>query len=408
MALRAVEAHQQDCLALAEVLTPVRVSLADAVGCVLAEPMSSTVELPGFDNSAMDGYAVHVDDVASATPQTPVRLQVVDDLPAGRHRDRPFDPGTAVRIMTGAPVPPGTGGVVQVEWTDAGTDNVTITRAVGRGANIRRAGEDVTTGQQLLTAGVPLTAQRIGLLAATGHPQVWVHPRPRVLVLGTGSELVEPGSPLGPGQIYESNAHLLQAAVVESGGVPLRPGLVPDDPEALQEVLARDLPRVDLVVTSGGVSAGAYDTVKEVLAATGTVHFAKVAMQPGMPQGCGRLRDGERWVPIITLPGNPVSTYVSFEVFVRPVLRLMRGLGELFRTPVEATARTGWRCPAGKRQYARVFVTMLDGQAMVEPVGGQRSHFVADLAASNALAVVGEQVEEVRPGDRVSCWLLDG
>jgi molybdopterin molybdotransferase len=338
----------------------------------------------------------------------PVRLPVVDDLPAGRHREQPFPAGTTVRIMTGAPVPPGTGGVVQVEWTDAGTDIVAITRAVAAGANIRRAGEDVVAGQQLLPAGVVLTAQRIGLLAATGHPQVRVHPRPRVLVLGTGSELVEPGVPLGPGQIYESNAHLLQAAVTESGGVALRPGLVPDEPAALLEVLGEYLPQVDLVVTSGGVSAGAYDTVKEVLAGSGTVTFTKVAMQPGMPQGCGRLRDGRRWVPIITLPGNPVSSYVSFEVFVRPVLRLMRGLEELFRPPIVATARTGWRCPPGKRQYARAFVTILDGQAMVEPAGGQRSHFVADLAACNALAVVDEQVEHVRPGDRVTCWLLDG
>lgn len=406
VALRPVEDHLADCLRLVAALPPVEVPLSAAVGLVLAAPVSSAVSLPGFDNSSMDGYGVHVADLADATDTSPVMLPVVDDIPAGAYRSEPFPPGTAVRIMTGAAVPPGTGGVVQVEWTDGGVEVVAVRRPVAEGANIRRIGEDVIAGQPLLAAGTVLTSRQIGLLAATGHGSARVHPQPRVLVLGTGSELVEPGGLLGPGQIYESNAHQVAAAVAELGGTAVRPGLVPDEPAALRAVLDRYLGEVDLVVTSGGVSAGAYDTVKEVLAATGTVGFCKVAMQPGMPQGCGWLAAADgRQVPIITLPGNPVSTFVSFEVFVRPVLDVLAGRPATRRT-VTAVARSGWRSPPGKRQYARVFVTELDGQWHVEPVGGQRSHLVADLAAANALAVVGEQVTMVAAGDVVACWPL--
>ncbi len=405
-ALMPVAEHLADCLAPAKPTAPLVMSLDEAAGTALAAPVGSSVALPGFDNSAMDGYAVHPDDVAEAAPNNPIPLTVIDDIPAGRYRDRPFPRGTAVRIMTGAPVPPQTRAVVQVELTDAGTQVVQVYAPVGAGANIRHAGEDVTVGEQLLEAGDELDARRIGLLAAAGSAHVEVWPKPRVLVLATGSELVEPGNPLLPGQIYESNARLLAAAVVEAGGVPVRPQIVVDEADALLETLATHLPEVDLVVTSGGVSAGAYDTVKEVLRTTGTVDFRKVAMQPGMPQGCGTLSDGDRRVPIVTLPGNPVSTFVSFEVFGRPVLRRIGGHSILHRRVVPARVAHAWASPPAKLQYARV--TLQENGSVLDayPVGAQRSHLVADLAASDALALVGPELTGVEVGDVVDCMLL--
>lgn len=408
MPLISVDDHLAACLALASPLAVERARLSQADGRILAEPVVAGVALPGFDNSAMDGYAVLAADVAGAGPEQPVRLRVVDDLPAGRAATRAVVAGEAIRIMTGAPLPPGADTIVQVEHTDAGTDHVTVFQPAPIARHIRRTGEDVAVGDVVLAAGTRLGPRQIAQVAAVGLAEVVVARRPRVLVLATGSELVEPGSLLAPGQIYESNGHQLAAAVRAAGGVALFPGIVPDDDAALRATLAEHLPDVDLVLTSGGVSAGAYDTVKEVLRATGTVDFVRVAMQPGMPQGCGRLADATtpgRQVPIITLPGNPVSTYVSFEVFVRPVLAVLTGRSTA-RPAVPATATAGWRVPAAKRQYARVRLTWSPRGAEVAPVAAQRSHLIAELAGANALAVVGEDVTEVVAGDEVTCWLL--
>ena len=396
--LRPVAEHRARCLALAHPLPPRWVRLDEGLGLVLAEDLTSLVSLPGFDNSAMDGFAVRFEDVQTAA-QAPVELPVFADVPAGGHLTETVPSGQAARIMTGAPLPAGVDTVVQVEWTDGWTDPVVIHRAPAQGQNIRRVGEDVVEGDVVLTAGTRLTARGIGLAAAVGFGQLPVYPAPRVLVLATGDELREPGSgPLHPGQLYESNGHQLAAAVRAAGADPVRPGIVRDDPDTLTAVLAEHLPRVDLVVTSGGVSAGAFDTVKEVLAATGTVDFAKVAMQPGMPQGCGTLRDADRDVPVITLPGNPVSTFVSFEVFVAPVLRVLAGLHPDVPTGTGAAA-TGWKSPTGKAQYVRARLGGRDGQRTLEPVGAQRSHLIADLAHADVLAVVPPEVEQVHPGD---------
>lgn len=404
--LRPVTEHRARCLALARPLPVEQVPLGRALGLVLAQDLTSPVSLPGFDNSAMDGFAVRYQDVHNAD-QTPVSLPVFADVPAGGHLAGPVPAGQAVRIMTGAPLPAGVDTVVQVEWTDGWTDPVVIHRTPTAGRNIRRVGEDVVAGDRLLPAGTRLTSRAIGLAAAVGFGQLPVHRAPRVLVLATGDELREPGSgPLQPGQLYESNGHQLEAALRTAGAVPLRPGIIRDDPAVLTATLAEHLPRVDLVVTSGGVSAGAFDTVKEVLAATGTVEFARVAMQPGMPQGCGTLREGDRDVPVITLPGNPVSTFVSFEVFVAPVLRVLAGLDP--DVPVATgTAATGWASPARKVQYVRARLGGRPGAHTLEPVGTQRSHLIADLAQADVLAVVPPQVERVHPGDTLHYLTLE-
>ncbi|SDQ66271.1 gephyrin-like molybdotransferase Glp [Quadrisphaera sp. DSM 44207] len=405
MPLKPVEQHLADALGLVAPLAPLDVPLLEALDCVLAEDVVAPGALPAFDGSAMDGYAVRVEDVAGASGSGPVVLPVVADLPAGAGEPLVLVPGTAARIMTGAPVPRGTGAVVPVEWTDAGVASVTITRAPRPGQHVRRAGEDVQPGEALLDAGARLTPRSLALLAATGRGRVRVHPRPRVVVLSTGSELVEPGRPVAHGQVTDSNSTALTAAVQETGAVAYRVGIVDDDPQRLLQVLEDQLVRADVVVTSGGVSAGAYDVVKEVLSRLGTVTFEKVAMQPGMPQGLGTIGDG---TPIFTLPGNPVSAYVSFEVFVRPALRRVLGEPELHRPSVTAEVTEGWTSPAGKRQFVRAVLTSdAAGRPRVRPAGGHGSHLVADLAVANALAVVAEDVAQVEPGDLVRCMVLE-
>lgn len=410
--MRSVDDHLADCLSLVRPLPPLELALGDALDCVLVGDVVSQVSSPPFDNSGMDGYAVMTADVADAAVERPVTLPVVADLPAGTTQSLPLTPGTAIRIMTGAPVPPGADSVVPVEWTDGGIDRVRIDRAPALGAHVRGAGEDVRPGDLLLRSGTRLTPRHLGLLAASGLGRVAVRPPPRVVVMSTGSELVQPGRPLAFGQIPDSNSYALAAAVTDTGAIAYRVAMVDDDPRALVDALEDCLVRADMVVTTGGVSAGAYDTVKEVLSRLGTVRFVKVAMQPGMPQGVGTLgerrqEDGSVGTPILTLPGNPVSAYVSFEVFVRPALRKMLGETSLHRPMVTAEASDGWSSPDGKRQYARVRVEGAGDQRTVRPVGGQRSHLVADLAQSNALAVVPEDVTVVAEGDTVECLLLE-
>ncbi len=314
--MKSVDQHLADVLAAVHPLPPLPLPLVDAHGCTLGEDVVATNPLPGFDNSAMDGYAVRVEDVASATPETPVTLPVVGDIAAGSNTGISIRPGFTARIMTGAPIPPGADAVVQLEWTDGGKTSVVITQAPHPGQHVRRAGEDLAEGALVLPAGTYLGAAQIGLLAAANRASAMCRPRPRVVIVSTGTELVNTGDPLGPGQLPDSNSHMLAAACREAGAIAYRVGLVRDDPALLLQTLEDHLIRADMLLTSGGVSVGAYDVVKEVLTRLGTVAFDKVAMQPGMPQGFGTL--GPERIPIVTLPGNPVSAMVSFEVFVRP------------------------------------------------------------------------------------------
>ena len=404
--MRHVEEHLAECLAAVSPLPALDVALLDALDCVLAEDVESPIALPTFDNSSMDGYAVVADDVVAAGPEAPKVLPVVADIPAGFAEPLRLLPGTAARIMTGAPMPFGADTVIPVEWTDAGVAAVQLYRPGVPGQFVRRAGEDVSAGETVARAGVRLTPRHLALLAAVGRNRVLVHPRPRVVVISTGSELVAPGRPLPPGGVYDSNGPGLTAAALELGAEARHVGIVDDDPNTVLEMLEDQLTRADLLITSGGVSAGAYDAVKAVLSRLGTVRFERVAMQPGMPQGFGTI--GPDNTPIFTLPGNPVSSMVSFEVFVRPVLRKMWGEIALHRQLVQAAVSQGWASPAGKRQFVRAALERReDGHTTVRPVGGHGSHLVADLADAACLAVVPEEVTEVKPGDVLSCMLLD-
>lgn len=403
--LKPVEAHLHDILAVVEPLSPLDLTLLDAHGCALAEDVDSAFPLPPFDNSAMDGYAVRSSDVSMATAATPVTLPVVGDIAAGSSGPYSVQPGLCVRIMTGAPMPVGADTVVPVEWTDGGIAQVTIRRPAEPGRNVRRAGEDATAGATVLRAGTHLGATQVGLLAAVGRDRVLARPRPRVVVLSTGSELVEPGTALSPGKIPDSNSTLLTSAAREAGAMAFRVGIVPDDPRQLIDTLEDQLIRADAVVTSGGVSVGAYDVVKEALGRLGDVKFERVAMQPGMPQGFGLI--GPDRTPLFGLPGNPVSAYVSFEVFVRPAVRRMLGVEPIYRPTVRARLAAAVSSPPGKRSFLRADLRVEEGAYTVEPVGGSGSHLIAALAGANALIVVPETATEVAAGETVVVMLLE-
>ncbi|HEX8496038.1 MAG TPA: gephyrin-like molybdotransferase Glp [Actinomycetales bacterium] len=402
-----LEDHLRRCLDAVQPLEPVELSLLEAQDCVLAADVVSPLDLPGFDNSAMDGYAVHVADVAAATEGSPVRLPVVGDIPAGVTERSTLAAGQVVRIMTGAPFPDGAQGVVPVEASDGGVHEVELRAPAAHGQHVRRAGSDVRSGDVVLRAGAVLGPAQLALLAAVGRDRVTVHARPRVVVLSTGSELVEPGTLPGYGQVVDSNGVMLTASVADAGASPHRVGLVHDEPQAFLATLTEQLGRADLLVTTGGVSAGAYDTVKEVLSTLGTVWFGKVAMQPGMPQGFGAI--GPTSTPIFTLPGNPVSAFVSFEMFVRPVIRRLAGHPGLQRAQVTATALESWRAPAGKAQLARGELSLLpDGTHGVRLAGSQSSHVLGGLAQADCLVQVPADVTAVDEGDQVRCLLLGG
>jgi len=403
-----VQEHLSRIVESVQRLPPIGLDLLEAQGCVLAQDVTSEVSLPGFRNSAMDGYAVHAADLAAAGDAAPVVLPVAGDIAAGNTQTLSLAPGQSMRIMTGAPMPDGADAVVPVELTDGGLTTVTVSASVFAGQHVREAGEDVQAGDVVMSQGTRLGPRQIALLAAVGTGEVRVTPRPRVVVISTGDELIEPGTRPGFGQVVDSNGLMLTAAVRALDCIPFRVGCVPDDAQTFLSTIESQLRRADAVITTGGVSMGAYDTVKEVLSAVGTMRFDKVAMQPGMPQGFGVIGEGE--IPVFTLPGNPVSALVSFEVFVAPALRLMAGRPQHETSMVSAVAAHDWAVPAGKVQYARVLLShesSHEGLRHTAAIAGfQGSHALGSLAVANALAVIPAEVTSVRAGDQVSCHPL--
>lgn len=453
---RTIARHVEDALSLVRPTAATDLPLEDAVGAVLAADVVSLLDAPAFDSSAMDGYAVRAADVAGASTGTPVTLRVVGDVAAGDAGRVRVGTGEAVRIMTGAPVPQGADLVVPVERTSTGRFTpgapgggpTTVAVLDASRSNVRDRGEDVRRGDVVVTAGVVLGARHVSVAASAGHAALPVHRPPRVAVLSTGSELVAPGTVPGPGHIPDSNSVLLAASARSAGARVVRRGAVGDSAATLVDALdgllgafGGDAP--DLVVSTGGVSAGAFDVVREVLdpatragtpweGAVSDARLVAVGMQPGKPQGLARWRG----VPWLALPGNPVSAFVSFELFVRPVLDRLRGVPEPRRTLVGRVAGEGWSSPAGREQLVLVRHTDPDG-AVVVPAGrhrgrdaergavpdegpdagtgpgpdpartrGSGSHRVSALAHADALAVVGADVTSVDPGDPVQVLLL--
>jgi molybdopterin molybdotransferase len=405
--LTPVEEHLAEILATITPLTPTELGLNDIGGLVLAEDVSAVSALPSFDNSGMDGYAVRVEDVTAATEEKPVTLPVTAEVAAGDTGAYALQPGTAIKIMTGAMLPHGAEAVVPVEWTDGGSARVSIRAGAEYGSSVRLAGEDAKAGEVLVSAGTRLKPMHVAVIAAAGRGSVLVRPRPRVVVLSTGNELAEPGTPLVPGRIWDSNSFMLAAAAREAGGLAYRQAILPDHPDEVLPAIEDQLVRADLMVTTGGVSMGGeHDVVKAALQQLGTITFRKVAMQPGMPQGFGTIAlpaAGDR-VPIFTLPGNPVSAYVSFQVFARPAIAALQGYHELGLEQVRAELTGPLRSPAGRRSFLR---GVLDGAAgKVTPLTGQGSHQIATLGKANALVVVPEWVVQMSEGDTAEVLIL--
>jgi len=406
--VRTVDEHLRAILATLEPAPTQRMPLTEALGLVVARDVRAEVNLPHFDNASMDGYAVRAESLAGAA-EVPVRLHIVGEVAAGQQPTFSVGPGEAARIMTGAPIPDGADAVIAVEDTDgAASGEVECRTAVRAGRYVRPRGEDVTSGSVVVGGGSVVGARTLALLAACGHAEVEVHRRPHVVVISTGAELVAPGEPLGPGQIHDSNSSMLWAAAVSAGASAEVRGVVGDSEEELIAVLDEVAASADVVITSGGVSMGAYDVVKGALSGEG-IDFVKVAMQPGKPQGYGLLTGpGGRQVPLFALPGNPVSSFVSFEVFVRPALRRMMRLTPEKRRLRPATLISGVDSFGGRRQFGRAVVSRsAEGTLVAAPVAGQGSHFVADLSRANALFVVPEDVTELVAGEVVDVLLLD-
>lgn len=393
--MRSVEEHAK---VISDLLFPtptVAVALAEAAGLVLAHDLIAPIDLPPFVNSAMDGYAVRAVDLTGF----PINLPVSQDIPAGRPDIAPLRPGSAARIMTGAPLPPGADTIVPVEMTDGGTESVRIDRAPPVGVHVRGRGEDVKAGAVVLKAGAVVAAAQIGVAAALGLAELPIRRPLEVLVLSTGTELVSPGQPLGPGQIYESNSAMLAAAIAAAGARPTVAHFVADDVDQFRSAVAAASDGIDLIVTSGGVSAGAYEVVKDALIGRG-VEFVKVAMQPGMPQGAGQFNG----VPIVTLPGNPVSSFVSFEVFLRPAIRAAMGYRQLTRPALHLPLAQPIDSPDGKRQFRRGVLDPAAGT--VAPWGGPGSHLLSWLAGADAMIVVPAGVTHREAGELMEVWLL--
>lgn len=380
-----------------------KVSILEALGRVIAEDVYAPRDIPPLDNSGMDGYAVRYEDVKQATSNRPVRLEVIEDLPAGFISSKTLEKGQAIRIMTGAPIPKGADVVIPVEDTKKGDGSVLVLRSNPLGEHIRRAGEDVKKGEGIISARDLIRPAEIGMLASVGRSFVKVYQRPLVSILCTGEELVDVDESLGEGKIVSSNSYTLAAQVRDCGAIPIQLGIAKDQKEEIKEKL-RQGTRADVLISSAGVSVGDYDFVRDVLSDLGMeMVFWKVAMKPGKPLAFG-LIGGK---PVFGLPGNPVSSMVSFEQFVRPSLLKMMGHRKIFRPIIEAILKEDIRKEPGRRHFIRAFVSFEKDHYFVNITGSQGSGILRSMVRANGLIVIPEDREVVRAGEKVKVQLLD-
>jgi len=407
--------------ALAKIINSIQIldsegkPLLDCLGQVLAEDVYSPFDVPPHDNSAMDGYAVQSESITGANYKNPKILRVVGEVAAGRVSDLKVGPGTAIRIMTGAFIPSGADVVVPFEDTDEidrkqaaiSKTEIGVRVSLAEGCNIRRRGEDIAQGELVLTKGKLLRPADIGVLASLGKSMVSVIRRPLVGILATGNEVVEISQPLLPGKIYNSNSYSLAAQVLRYGGIPELLGIAPDDVQQLTAAVREGL-ECDILVTSGGVSLGDYDVVKQVLATEGNVSFWTVRMKPGKPLAFGMFKrsDGKQ-IPHLGLPGNPVSSMITFEVFARPAILKMMGRSNLVKSNITAVMEDSVGNKDGRRIFARVVVTRRDGKYFAHITGPQGSGILSSMTKANGLAIIPENTKEVKPGAPVEVMMLD-
>ncbi|MGY1630891.1 gephyrin-like molybdotransferase Glp [Geodermatophilus sp. SYSU D01186] len=401
---RTVEQHLDEILSAVPQPDAIELAVLDAQGLLCAEEVVSQRALPAFDQAALDGYAARALDVEGASFEEPARLAVVGETVAGPSGPSSIGPGMAQKVSAGAMLPAGADVVVPAVWTDRGVVTVAVHAPVEPGGYVRRAGDDVAPGTAAVQVGTPIGPAQISLLAAVGRDRVQVRPRPRVAVLSAGSELVDISTPPGPGQVVDVNSYALAAAARDAGAEAYRSGIVPSDRRRMSEVLESQLLRSDLVLVSGTFATEG-DTVQEVMAELGRMHFSPVTMHPGPVQAFGRL--GRDSVPVICVPGEPVAALVAFEVFVRPAIRLMLGKRQLFRRTVQAIAAEQLLSPLGYRQYLHGQVMRHpDGGYVVEPLGGGDEAMLARMARANCLIVIDEDVTEVAAGGLVTVMPL--
>ena len=398
-----VEQAVDGVLSQIQVLPPLELPLTDAFGCVVANDVVSRLDLPEFASSGMDGFAVRASEVAGASPFNPVELKIVGRALIGHQPDATVGIGEAVRIATGAPIPAGADAIVPIENAELINDDVVrLFESPEPGRHVRPRGEDISEGDVLVPKGKRLGPPELGLLANAGVPHPMVHPRPRVVVISTGDELIPPTEDPHYGQVRDSNAYMLFGALREAGAQPVIAGIVRDDVDSLKETVFSFEIQADAFVSSGGVSVGERDVVKAAFFRRGDVAFYRVAMQPGMPQGFGHV-EGK---PFFGLPGNPVSSFVSFEVFVRPAIQKMMGRSQLGRPEITATLAQDVRGPKGKMQYARVDVRRGPDGWVATPTGGRGSNLISTVARANGLAKVPSGVEVAAAGSQVRVMLF--
>jgi molybdopterin molybdotransferase len=413
-----VEEARSRILEMFQPLESERKPILEALGQVLAEDVSSPMSIPPLANSAMDGYAVQSSDITGATPDTPTSLRVIGQVAAGQLPQNEVVPGTAVRIMTGGPIPPGADTVVPFEDTDeydlkssgmglSDIAEIKVNIGASEGSNVRPAGQDISKGQTVLKKGMLLRPSEIGVLASVGRDMVEVVRRPVVAVIATGDELLEPGGPIAPGKIYDSNSYSVAAAVLRYGGVPRFLGIARDNLESMNAKLEEGLD-ADLLLTSAGVSRGDYDIVKDLLASRGKVAFWSVRMRPAKPLAFGVFpRPGGRLVPHVGLPGNPVSALVAFEELVRPAILRMLGRTDLEKPTIRAELEEDVVNTDGRRVFARVVVTRRDGRYYACLTGDQGSGVLTSMALANGLAICPEDVPRMKAGEEVDVQMLD-
>ncbi len=391
-------------LAAFEPLEPRQVPILEALGQVLTEDVVAEMDIPPLSNTAMDGYAVRCEDTGGARPDHPRRLRVVADLAAGYVLEEPIQPGTAVRIMTGAPVPPGAEAVIPFEEVECEGDEILVFKRYPHNKNIRAAGEDVHAGQKVLPRGTVLRPQEIGMLAALGHSTISVHRRPRVAILSTGDEVIGVDAPWQPGKIRDANSYSNAAQVVRYGGIPIRLGIARDDVNELTDRIRAGLEQgADLFLTSGGVSVGDFDVVKEVLAAEGEMNFWRVRMKPGKPLAFGHIQGA----PLLGMPGNPVSAMVSFEIFARPAILKMLGKTKWEKPTIEATLLDEIKRKDDRRHFLRVMLERRNGEYVARLTGDQGSGILLSMVRAQGLAVIPEDVNRLPAGARVQVVMLD-
>jgi len=411
-----VEQALEKILSYVAVLGEEESPILDCLGQVLAEDVYSSLDVPPLDNTAMDGYAVRSEDTRQANQQSPRFLRVIDTLPAGSISSHKLKPSTAIRIMTGAPIPDGADSVVPFEYTDE-TQRNEASREIGilcqseAGWNIRRAGEDIARGSLVLSKGTVVRPQEVGVLASLGRSTVKVIRRPVVAILATGDELVDINQPLPPGKIYNSNAYSVAALVQRYGGLPRPLGIALDSEDSLVAKLDQGL-GADMLITSGGVSAGDYDVVKDVLAKQGEIAFWTVRMKPGKPLAFGRIRGvgkagAARDIPHLGLPGNPVSAMVTFELFARPAILKMMGKKSLAKPVVEAVIEDSIVNSDGRRIFARAVVEKRRGQYFARLTGPQGSGILTSMTSASGLVIVPEDKARVEAGEVVQVMMLD-